>query len=139
MRHSRSRSCRAAPPFLPTLILTHRAYRMSLIGYVTRIHFADRVLEDALPEELRTLGVQRPLVLTDAAGEADEGFERLADLLPARLVPLRHVDTVLAQGGRARVRAIAADSGADAVIGLGGHWRWIWPASWGARRCRGCR
>ncbi len=93
---------------------------MSLIGYVTRIHFADRVLEDALPEELRTFAVRRPLVLTDAAGEADEAFDRLADLLPSHAVPIRHADTVLARHGRASVLALAADSGADAVIGLGG-------------------
>ena len=93
---------------------------MSLIGHVTRIHFADRVLEDALPEELRTLGVRRPLVLTDAAGEADEAFDRLADVLPPQIVPLRHLDFVLAKGGRALVLALAADSGADAVIGFGG-------------------
>jgi len=93
---------------------------MSLIGYVTRIHFADRVLEDALPEELRTLDVRRPLVVTDAAGEADDTFDRLADVLPAGIVALRHVERTLAQGGRSQVLALAAVSGADAVIGLGG-------------------
>ncbi len=93
---------------------------MSLIGYVTRIHFADRVLEDALPEELRTLNVRKPLVVTDAAGEADECFDRLADILPAGLVAMRQIEDILAEGGRSQALTFAADSGADAVIGMGG-------------------
>ncbi|MGQ0566852.1 MAG: iron-containing alcohol dehydrogenase [Gemmobacter sp.] len=93
---------------------------MSLIGYVTRIHFADRVLEDALPEELRTLGVHRPLVVTDAAGAADETLDRLADLLPTGFVQIAEVDTGTDPRVRAQVLARGADSGADAVIGLGG-------------------
>jgi alcohol dehydrogenase class IV len=93
---------------------------MSLIGYVTRIHFADRVLDDALPDELRALGVVRPLVLTDGPGEVDEGFDRLADLLPGGTLAFRRIDDDLARAGRAAALTRIAATGADAVIGLGG-------------------
>lgn len=55
---------------------------MSLIRYVTRIHFADRAMEDALPEELRARGLAAPLILADA--EAGESLPRLLDCLPPR-------------------------------------------------------
>lgn len=91
---------------------------MSLIAYVTRIHFADRVVEDALPEELRNLGILRPLILTDAAGEEEDLFDRVADALPQGLqpVPLRGVAPPLTRAAVAR----AASRAGDAVIGLGG-------------------
>ncbi len=94
---------------------------MSLIAYLTRIHFADRVAEDALPVELRALGVRRPAVVTDAAGEADDLFDRICDGLPpeVRPVPLRR-----AEAADAAVLARLAEAfrlgACDAVIGLGG-------------------
>lgn len=93
---------------------------MSLIAYVTRIHFADRVVEDALPEELRKLGIRRPLILTDAAGEEDDLYDRVADALPQGLVtvPLRGMAPPLTQGVVARTVERTAE--VDAVIGLGG-------------------
>jgi len=53
---------------------------MSLIRYVTRIHFADRALEDALPEELRARRIVAPLVVTDA--DTGDALPRLLDCLP---------------------------------------------------------
>lgn len=93
---------------------------MSLIGHVKRIRFADRMPEDALPGELRTPDLRWPLVLTDASGEADDTLDRLADVPPAGIVALRHVEAMLAQGGRSQVPALAMLGGADAVIGPGG-------------------
>ena len=55
---------------------------MSLITYLTRIHFADRVLEDALAEEITRNRVRRPLVICDGATAGSDGFERLCDALP---------------------------------------------------------
>jgi alcohol dehydrogenase class IV len=55
---------------------------MALINYLTRIHFADRVLEDALAEQIRLLGIKRPLIVTDCAGATDEPLARLTDALP---------------------------------------------------------
>lgn len=39
---------------------------MSLITYLTKIHFADGVLQEAIRAELGLLGIRRPLVVTDA-------------------------------------------------------------------------
>jgi len=94
---------------------------MSLITYVTRIHFADRVIEDALGEELARLGVRRPLVVTDAGAEGDEDLERLMAALPGRRAPVLAADpdmplTPLARAVRARARA----EGCDALLALGG-------------------
>jgi alcohol dehydrogenase class IV len=58
---------------------------MSLIRYVTRIHFADRVLEDALPEEMRTRGIMAPLIVTDE--DTGEALARLIDCLPVGCRP----------------------------------------------------
>ena len=95
---------------------------MSLIGYVTRIHFADRVLEDALPEELRTLGVMRPVVVTDAAGEGDDLFDRLCDALPPHVAPVLTLsgETLCAPAMRIEAALQVARARADGVIGLGG-------------------
>jgi alcohol dehydrogenase class IV len=93
---------------------------MSLITFVTRIHFADRVLEDALGEELARLGVQRPLVLTDD-GAAEEA-ERLADALPVSASPTDfavHPDSAADAALRAAA-ALFAGSGCDGIVGCGG-------------------
>jgi 4-hydroxybutyrate dehydrogenase len=93
---------------------------MSLITFMTRIHFADRVIEDALAEELARLGVQRPLVLA-CEGAADEA-ERLGDALPLTASPVQF--TVLPRAAAdATLRdaaAVFAGSGCDGIIGCGG-------------------
>jgi alcohol dehydrogenase class IV len=84
---------------------------MSLITYVTRVHFADRVLEDALPVEMARLGAAHPLLVTDAAGDLDDLPERVACALPPGMA-LRPAgdgaargDAVIALGGSAALRA----------------------------------
>jgi alcohol dehydrogenase class IV len=93
---------------------------MSLITFLTRVHFADRVLEDALSEELSRLGIQRPLVIveTDASDEA----ERLWDALPVGAAPER---VALAPGAAAdaalrEAAAMFAEAGCDGIVGCGG-------------------
>lgn len=87
---------------------------MSLITYVTRVHFADRVLEDALPVELARLGVARPVLVTDPAGEIDDLPERVLCALPSGMEAARAAageaavprgDAVIALGGVAALRA----------------------------------
>jgi 4-hydroxybutyrate dehydrogenase len=93
---------------------------MSLITFVTRVHFADRVLEDALAEELARLGVLRPLVLVEAT-PGDE-LERLWDALPVNAVPVRFfVDGGAAADAALReAAAMFAESGCDGIVGCGG-------------------
>jgi len=101
---------------------------MSLIRYVTRIHFAERVLEDALPEEMRARSIAAPLIVTD--GDAEPSLGRLLDCLPAACRP-----EVLGLAGLDGPEAVTAEirlalderqgegsggSGRDALIGLGG-------------------
>lgn len=94
---------------------------MSLITYVTRIHFADGVLEDALAEELRRLGVRRPLIVADQPWSGGEALERLFDALPRRSSSALFVcpaepDAAVA----ARAVADLARHDCDVVLGLGG-------------------
>ena len=57
---------------------------MSLITYVTKIHFADHVLEDALDVELELLGVCRPLVITNRCTIQSAPAARLHAAVPKR-------------------------------------------------------
>jgi alcohol dehydrogenase class IV len=91
---------------------------MSLICYTTRIHFADGVLEDALPEELRRRRVRAALLLVDAEGLRGEALARLSDLWP------EGTGWRLVEAGRAgpppALAEQALDLDPDTVIGLGG-------------------
>lgn len=96
---------------------------MSLIRYATRIHFAVRVLEDALAEELRAHDIRAPLVVVDADGMACLSLVR--DSLPGRLEPqlliLEDFPSAdeFAKTLKATGSADAWDA-CDAIIGLGG-------------------
>lgn len=102
---------------------------MSLIRYATRIHFAERVLEDALPEEVKARGVLAPLVVVDA--DTGPALARVLDCLPVacrpRVLDLAGLPTCAAMG-EAVARALqgpdAEEGGGatpcDAVIGVGG-------------------
>jgi 4-hydroxybutyrate dehydrogenase len=93
---------------------------MSLIRFVTRIHFADRVLEDALPEELQARRIVAPLVLSATPPRNDDALARLLDSLPPGVrphaLPLNGID----KSARAGIRRIWREQAADAVIALGG-------------------
>jgi hypothetical protein len=92
---------------------------MSLICYTTRIHFADGVLEDALPEELRRRRVGAALVLADAEGLAGDALARLADLWPDGII--WRLLEVGRGGGLPEALPDAAQSQPfDAVLGIGG-------------------
>ncbi len=94
---------------------------MPLIRYVTRIHFADYVLEDALEVELRRLGIGRPLVILDAAAAASDFWYRLERGLRAGGDPvffeLREPLPTVAACGAAAARYLARDC--DGIVGFG--------------------
>ncbi|MCX7341274.1 MAG: iron-containing alcohol dehydrogenase [Hyphomicrobiales bacterium] len=94
---------------------------MALINYLTRIHFADLVLEDALAEQLRLLGVRRPLIVTDRVG-GHEALARVTDALPSTIeVRIRLVSGASASDRLVDDIAAAFAAGAcDGFIGLGG-------------------
>lgn len=93
---------------------------MTLITFVTRVHFADRVLEDALAEEMARLAMDRPLVLLDA--DAGDEADRLSDALPVTASPVRlAVDTrAPAEVALREAAAIFAETERDSIVGFGG-------------------
>ncbi len=95
---------------------------MSLINYLTRIHFADGVLEEALKVEIETLGLSRPLLVTDR-GLVEAGLvERLEHALPLATEPASFNETP-GNPTEAAARAAAKlyrDHDCDGLIGFGG-------------------
>lgn len=95
---------------------------MSLINYLTRIHFADGVLEDALKAEVEALGLSRPLLVTDR-GLVDAGLvERLEHALPKTVQPACFDETP-ANPTEAAARAAVTlyrHHECDGMIGFGG-------------------
>jgi 4-hydroxybutyrate dehydrogenase len=93
---------------------------MALINYLTRIHFADGVIEDALAEELRQLGIARPLVVVDDAD--GEAYARVLDALPrhASSVCFILAGSATLSGEATRAATLFSAMGCDAYIGLGG-------------------
>lgn len=88
---------------------------MSLIRYVTRIHFADRAMEDALPEELRMRGLVSPLIYVDP--DAGAALPRLLDCLHPKARPrIVHVEA----GQNTCAPVPDPQDAPDLVIGLGG-------------------
>ncbi len=93
---------------------------MALITYLTRVHFAAHVLEDALPEEAARAALKRPLLLRDEAGLAADLTDRLILALPA---DCETVDFPLSAADPPAVAAAARTCRAercDGVIALGG-------------------
>jgi 4-hydroxybutyrate dehydrogenase len=95
---------------------------MSLISYLTRIHFADGVVEEALAAELDELGIGRPLIVTDR-GVAEAGLlERVEDAAPASLTALLFEEGSItpSEAGAARVAELYRQNGCEGLIALGG-------------------
>ncbi len=94
---------------------------MTLITYLTRVHFADGVLEEALWSELEASGKKRPLVLIDRQFARNETTERLYSGIPARTKAetfddIPHIPTE--QHAR-RVATTYADKQCDVLIAFG--------------------
>ncbi len=95
---------------------------MSLINYVTKIHFAENVLEDALEAELEFLDVARPLVVADDVRTRPALLDRLLAAMPRRVSasvfecePSRATEQACSEAARTFVEADA-----DGIIGFGG-------------------
>lgn len=95
---------------------------MALINYLTRIHFADGVLEDALRAEIEDLGIERPLLVTDK-GLTNSGLvERALSALPEK-TDARLFDDTPSNPTEASA-LVAADiyrgENCDGLVGFGG-------------------
>lgn len=95
---------------------------MSLINYITKIHFAENVLEDALEAELEILGISRPFVIADD-GPARRGvLDRILRATPRDVTPAL---LEIGQGSATEDDCEAAallyrDHQADGIVGYGG-------------------
>ncbi|MEM7522686.1 MAG: iron-containing alcohol dehydrogenase, partial [Pseudomonadota bacterium] len=93
---------------------------MSLINYLTRIHFADGVLEDALRAEIERLNIRRPLFVTDK-GVQDAGvLERALDATQTKPIIFAETPWNPDEGSVARAAALYADENCDGVVAIGG-------------------
>lgn len=94
---------------------------MSLICYLTRIHFADRILEDALAEELSRLQIRRPLIIIDEEGVGNDDLDRLVCSLPPSVDHTIYVASkTSAIAGRVQATDMIMQARFDGIIGFGG-------------------
>ena len=95
---------------------------MSLINYLTKIHFADDILEEALRAEVASLGLKRPLIVTDRGVVASGLIDRLLDALNGGVEATIFAETP-SNPTEAACRMAAARYAAqdcDCLIGFGG-------------------
>jgi alcohol dehydrogenase class IV len=95
---------------------------MSLISYLTRIHFADDVVEAALAAEIDDLGIARPLIVT-GKGVAEAGLlERVEDAVSAAstAVLFEEGSIMPSEAVATRVARLYREGGSDGLIALGG-------------------
>lgn len=95
---------------------------MALINYVTRIHLANNVVDDALPAELHAVDAYRPLILTDARA-VDEGLlDRALSAIPTSVETTVFPDTppVPTEGTAIEAAALFRDRRCDSIVSLGG-------------------
>ncbi|MEM1289075.1 MAG: iron-containing alcohol dehydrogenase [Pseudomonadota bacterium] len=95
---------------------------MSLITFLTRVHFADRVLEDALPEAMRRLRVRRPMLITDGDASDLPVVGRLRDALPegSSLITFPTLPGRALEGRLSAANSTFKLGDADSLICLGG-------------------
>lgn len=95
---------------------------MSLITYLTRVHFADGVLDEALAAETGALDITRPLVVTDEGLRECGLVERLLDAMAPHLEPTLFFETSARPDGNdcALAAQLYLERGCDGIIGFGG-------------------
>jgi alcohol dehydrogenase class IV len=95
---------------------------MALINYLTRVHFADRVVEDALAEQMAQLGILRPLFVADPAGGSIEPMIRVSDALPKGCEPVVHriaLNSANQAEAVSQIRSAFAAGRCDGYIAMG--------------------
>ncbi len=94
---------------------------MTLINLLTRIHFADGVLEEALHSEIEANGKRRPLVVAEDDKSANIGAERFYSGFPRKVEPVVFSDVPHFPTENA-VRAVAQlyrDNECDLIVAYG--------------------
>lgn len=95
---------------------------MSFIQYLTRIHFADGVLEEALAAEIDALTARRVLVTTERSAVGTGLLDRVLGALPARMTVVVYDRTPPDPREADVLEAAALFAAADgsAIVALGG-------------------
>lgn len=95
---------------------------MTLINYLTRVHFADGVLEEALWAELSRSRQRRPLIVIDAASRGTDAVERLLSGLPPRsdAVIFKDCPKTPNEAAIRRLSKLYHSAQCDAIIAFGG-------------------
>ena len=96
---------------------------MALITYLTRIHFADGVLEEALRSEMEQQGKRRPMVIAEQAHLEGGIGERFYSGLPIRtgFRLFTDVPRLVTEDAAERVAAEFRDGRCDLLIAFGGN------------------
>ncbi|MCU0820657.1 MAG: iron-containing alcohol dehydrogenase [Beijerinckiaceae bacterium] len=92
---------------------------MTLIGYLTRTHFAEAAIEDALPEE--TGAFSNALLLTDAEPGVEAALDRVREALGRVALTVRNVPA--GAPSRTETRALLVwlhETGTNALLAVGG-------------------
>ncbi len=94
---------------------------MTLINLLTRIHFADGVLEEALHSEIEANDKTRPLVVVEDERAANLGSERFFSGFPRRSEPLVFSDIPHSPTESAvrKVAALYRDNACDVIVAYG--------------------
>ena len=94
---------------------------MTLITYLTRVHFADGVLEEALWSELSAASRKRVLVLADPEHASGENIERLFAGIPVRTSKIIFSDIphVPTEDSAVAVAEIYARGDCDVIVAFG--------------------
>lgn len=95
---------------------------MSLIRYLTKIHFAENVLEDAIEAELGLLDMTRPLIVSDNCASPRGLVDRLLAALPRGAAPTLFEAASARPGEKdsARGARLFHEQAADGLIAFGG-------------------
>lgn len=95
---------------------------MTLITYLTRVHFADGVLEEALWSELKVNHKSRPLIVTDPSYVDSDMAERILASLPARTSSEFFVDcpAIPSEAGALALADVYRRTESDLLIAFGG-------------------
>lgn len=95
---------------------------MTLINYLTRVHFADGILEQALWAEMNGAGRTRPLIVTDPGPLSSEAVERLSAGLPIRTdaIFFRDCPKTPTERDARRLGRLYEETRRDCVIAFGG-------------------
>ncbi len=94
---------------------------MSLINYVTKIHFADGIVEEALRAEIEVLGSERPLIVTDRNTADADILGRVEQAIPKSVHCEIYQDApgTPTEDAALAVADLCREHDCDALIGLG--------------------